>query len=83
MAHQGRCTAVGFRPAPEVWKPGGGMESDDVEPVPRRFRRLRIRRTRPRPEERAPMGEMLPHLVIYGIALLMLAVAVSGIIHLL
>lgn len=68
--HTGMYGGVGTRPAHSVWKPGGSSASDEHEPVPARFRKLRIRRRRPRRPESAPFGIIMPLILIGFFALL-------------
>jgi len=68
---------VGSAPAHEPWTPVREGGSGPQEHVPRRFRRLRLRRTRIRPSASGD-GSAWPAYLVFGIVVIPLVILLLG-----
>jgi len=68
---------IGSRPGHEPWTPGGEAGPGEREHVPRRLRRLRLRRTRIRPSASGD-GSAWPAYLVFGIVVIPLLILLVG-----
>ena len=68
---------IGSRPAHEAWTPSAPDQPDAKRPIPKKWRRMRLRRTRPRPmasEEASGRGVAVLFVAAFIVAMVLTAV---------